>query len=166
MDKEEIKNKYEEVEFVLENALNNANEIELVGDEENVELEAINSTLASMNESFKKEIEKLEGSSEWDKFCIAFSGETNAGKSTIIESLRIIYDEETRRQEKLKQIDKYKKVLISHCNDYQNLIQSLETINSVLEVEKHSSIKKVILCIFCVVIGIITGFLVRMLLFS
>lgn len=165
MDKEEIRNKYEEVEFVLENALNDTHDIELVGDEENIELEAINSTLASMNESFKKEIEKLEGSSEWDKFCIAFFGETNAGKSTIIESLRIIYDEETRRQEKLKQIEKYKKVLIAHCNDYQDLIQSLESVNSALELEKHSSMKKIILCVVCTIIGIVIGFLVRMFLF-
>ena len=57
------------------------------------------SRLEKINTEFQSEIEKLESSSEWEKFCIAFFGETNAGKSTIIESLRIIYNEKTRQVE-------------------------------------------------------------------
>lgn len=34
---------------------------------------------------------------EWDNLVVAFFGVTNAGKSTIIETFRIIFDEETRR---------------------------------------------------------------------
>lgn len=37
-------------------------------------------------------------STEWDKLVIAFFGETNAGKSTIIETFRILFDEKERRQ--------------------------------------------------------------------
>lgn len=34
---------------------------------------------------------------EWDNLVVAFFGVTNAGKSTIIETFRILFDEETRR---------------------------------------------------------------------
>src|SRR5690606_12643807 len=46
---------------------------------------------------FSDEITLLEDNAEWDKFTIAFFGETNAGKSTIIESLRIMFNEEARQ---------------------------------------------------------------------
>ena len=82
---------------------------------------------------FKMEIEKLENASEWDKFCIAFFGETNAGKSTIIESLRIIYDEETRRKEAMEQKDAYHSLMVKHCEDYRSLLTSLENLNASLE---------------------------------
>ena len=94
MTSDEIKEKYDAVSGILEDAVNKAERVELVGEEENAELSAIKTTLKELNSEFKQEIEKLEASSEWDKFCIAFFGETNAGKSTVIESLRIIYDEE------------------------------------------------------------------------
>ena len=125
MTKEEIKDKYSQVENLLENALEKSRTIELVGEEENAELTAINETIESLNENFKQEIEKLEASSEWEKFCIAFFGETNAGKSTIIESLRIIYNEEMRRVELAEQEREYKAVLTKHCQDYQELVQEL-----------------------------------------
>ena len=99
----DVKEKYDSVAGLLEEAVKKAETIELVGEEENAELSAINSTLRDVNNEFKLEIDKLESSSEWDKFCIAFFGETNAGKSTVIESLRIIYDEEQRRIAKEKQ---------------------------------------------------------------
>ena len=38
-------------------------------------------------------IETLKRTQEWDIFTIAFYGETNAGKSTIIESLRLYFKE-------------------------------------------------------------------------
>ncbi|GAA9510109.1 hypothetical protein HpHA307_00100 [Helicobacter pylori] len=36
-----------------------------------------------------KELESLKNNEEWEKFTIAFYGETGAGKSTIIECLRL-----------------------------------------------------------------------------
>src|SRR5574344_2831539 len=117
MNKTEIEGKYKDVENSLENAINAADDIKLSGDEEIEELKAVKSALASMNESFKKEINKLESSSEWDKFCLAFFGETNAGKSTIIESLRIIYDEESRRSKIVTQQKEYADLLNEHIKD-------------------------------------------------
>ena len=130
---EEIEKKYKDVQSVLEDALESTKSIELYGKEENIELLEIRKTLESLNLEFKYEIEKLKNSSEWDKFCIAFFGETNAGKSTIIESLRIIYDEETRRSEAMAQKDGYNKLMMKHCEDYQNLVSSLQSVNAALK---------------------------------
>lgn len=50
----------------------------------------------------KKEIEQkmdeLKCNSEWDYFTIAFFGETNAGKSTLIEVLRLLFSEKTKSE--------------------------------------------------------------------
>jgi hypothetical protein len=134
---EEVEKKYKSVQTVLDDALVNANSIELLGDKENVELSEIRKTLELLNNEFKNEIAKLESSSEWDKFCIAFFGETNAGKSTIIETLRIIYDEETRRAEAMAQKNEYHNLMVKHCEDYQGLITSLEEVNASLKIKQN-----------------------------
>ncbi|POU04041.1 MULTISPECIES: hypothetical protein [Enterobacteriaceae] len=61
-------------------------------------LNAMTAQLQNLQDSFNKKLLYLEKYAEWDKFTLAFFGETNAGKSTIIESLRILFDEESRRQ--------------------------------------------------------------------
>lgn len=43
------------------------------------------------------DIASLRKNASWDVFLVAFYGETNAGKSTLIETLRILLDEEGRR---------------------------------------------------------------------
>jgi predicted ATPase len=55
-------------------------------------------TLRDIQAGFDEELEFLETNAEWEKFTMAFFGETNAGKSTIIESLRILFNEESRRE--------------------------------------------------------------------
>ena len=130
---EEVKQKYAEVKTALESAVENSASIQLTGEKENVELSAIKDFLANTNTAFKEEIDKLENSSEWDKFCVAFFGETNAGKSTIIESLRIIYDEESRREEALAQENAYHQLLMKHCENYQELADSLKEVNTALK---------------------------------
>lgn len=130
---EEIKQKYTDIGGILDDALSSTKSIVLEGEEENAELAAIKKTLESMNESFKTEIDKLESSSEWDKFCIAYFGETNAGKSTIIESLRIIYNEESRWLEKNSQDKEYKTILSKHSEEYNNLLKALEDVNASLQ---------------------------------
>jgi hypothetical protein len=54
--------------------------------------------LRRMQTGFDQELSMLKEHAEWEKFTIAFFGETNAGKSTIIESLRILFSEESRQQ--------------------------------------------------------------------
>ena len=130
---EDIEMKYRDVQSVLEESLEKANSVKLEGEAENAELLDIQQRLETLNIEFKNEIEQLKSSSEWDKLCVAFFGETNAGKSTIIESLRIIYDEETRRAEALSQKKKYCNLLQKHCEDYQTLIFRLQELNISLQ---------------------------------
>lgn len=73
--------------------------------------------LDEMQQKFSSELEELERNVEWHTFTIAFFGETNAGKSTIIESLRILFDEESRAkllQENDRDLAKYEHALESH----------------------------------------------------
>ncbi|WP_322080527.1 hypothetical protein [Paraburkholderia bannensis] len=54
--------------------------------------------LRAIQSRFDQQLTDLQQYAEWDKFTLAFFGETNAGKSTLIESLRILFKEETRQQ--------------------------------------------------------------------
>lgn len=153
---EEVEKKYRDVQTVLEDALESTETIKLAGQEENLELSEIRKTLDALNLEFKDEIEKLKNSSEWDKFCIAFFGETNAGKSTIIESLRIIYDEETRRAEAMAQKNGYHQLMVKHCEDYRNLISSLEAVNVSIK-NKYGKNKSWIFYIVSGLVGLAIG---------
>lgn len=46
----------------------------------------------------EREIDKLKSNAEWEHFTIAFFGETNAGKSTLIETLRILFAEQSKME--------------------------------------------------------------------
>ena len=83
--------------------------------------------LHSLYRTLGDTLQSLEKNSEWDVFTIAFYGETNAGKSTLIEILRILLKEKS----KLRERETYAMAL----NDYKQLefkINDLErTINSI-----------------------------------
>jgi len=69
---------------------------------------------SQIKNSLKESIESLNHNSEWERFTIAFYGETNAGKSTLIEVLRILLNEKTKEKERLifsEANQKYTKVL-------------------------------------------------------
>jgi len=161
----EIIAEYENVKESLDNAIQNADSIIVAGNEENTELFYIRSTLQQLNDEFKAEISSLESSSEWDRLCVAFFGETNAGKSTIIEALRIIYDEELRREKIASQEGDYLKTLTDNTSDYSELKQKLETLLIELK-EKEKQRPKYSLLVVCgVVFGIIIGFVTAFLIF-
>lgn len=62
--------------------------------------------LYKLNEIIQKELNELKKISEWKKFTIAFYGETNAGKSTLIEALRLFLKEKS----KVESQNKFKKL--------------------------------------------------------
>ncbi|WP_100953813.1 GTPase [Helicobacter pylori] len=53
-----------------------------------------------------KELESLKNNEEWENFTIAFYGETGAGKSTLIECLRLFFKERSKmnEQERFKRL--------------------------------------------------------------
>ncbi|MFP6034426.1 AAA family ATPase [Helicobacter pylori] len=59
-----------------------------------------------------KELESLKNNEEWENFTIAFYGETGAGKSTLIECLRLFFKERS----KMDQQERFRK-LYSEKND-------------------------------------------------
>lgn len=68
----------------------------------NSELRTINTQLISKLSGYYNRISEEEqfalNNMSWDKLVIGFFGETNAGKSTIIESLRILLNEQSRKE--------------------------------------------------------------------
>lgn len=89
-----------------------------------------------LKDDIKKSIRELEDNSDWNRFQIAFFGETNAGKSTIIETLRILFNESTKKEQRIffkkkleelgfNNIDKLKEVELK-INDVYKQIESIE----------------------------------------
>ena len=54
--------------------------------------------LSFQQKEVERKIDELKRNSEWDYFTIAFFGETNAGKSTLIEVLRLLFAEKTKNE--------------------------------------------------------------------
>ena len=76
---------------------------------EDSENEELAEAMKVAREEFKKfKIESdavlrdLDINAEWDAFTIALYGETNAGKSTVIETLRIMMGEKTKKTQQRK----------------------------------------------------------------
>lgn len=72
----------------------------------------IQSALIMIQDKIFTESQQLQQHSEWTNFTIAFYGETNAGKSTIIEMLRIYFSEVTKYHNRLQ---------------FNNILSELET---------------------------------------
>ncbi|MVW64158.1 hypothetical protein GPY61_29935 [Massilia sp. NEAU-DD11] len=84
--------------------------------------------LRGIQAHFDGELKLLEEHAEWDNFTMAFFGETNAGKSTIIESLRILFNEQSRQdllEKNAHDLAAFENALISHVNEVR---QALGTI--------------------------------------
>ncbi|MCH2455701.1 MAG: hypothetical protein MK192_08425 [Idiomarina sp.] len=55
------------------------------------------SQLQELQHSLENQLSELQSNADWDTFTIAFYGETGAGKSTLIETLRILLEEPTKK---------------------------------------------------------------------
>lgn len=74
-------------------------------------------------DSARAEIQVLRDVGEFKTFTIAFYGETNAGKSTIIESLRLYFNEATKQEQRVKfeqNHQSYSKILENLHNDIKD----------------------------------------------
>ncbi|MFP6166226.1 hypothetical protein ACLGBX_01965 [Helicobacter pylori] len=88
-----MKNIYLDVKASIENLQN----IFKNTDNENERLKKSNQEALEIFQKLEfeslKELESLKKNEEWEKFTIAFYGETGAGKSTLIECLRLFFKE-------------------------------------------------------------------------
>lgn len=131
-DYSDYRNVYSNLIDNVDEVLNDISKINI----QHIELKAKNkevlSTLKDLRNGFVKDVKKLDNNAVWDRFTIAFFGETNAGKSTIIESLRISMKED----EKLKNFALKKSLdfSISELN-----VKSEELIASIIESKKRQT---------------------------
>jgi len=90
--KQEVENKYSELQKTLVKAYSELEAIE-ADNEELKELQGdLVETLKAQIQQIREESENSLNAIAWDRLVIAFFGETNAGKSTIIETFRILFD--------------------------------------------------------------------------
>lgn len=88
---------YAEVSRSLANANEQLDALKVDHEEGRRTLGGIRERLAGIRSSFDAELSLLQDHAEWDRFTVAFFGETNAGKSTVLESLRILFGEDGRQ---------------------------------------------------------------------
>ena len=105
------KDLYDSIIAFVERSLNEVAKLN-TGSAKSQELELVRAhalkILAQYKQRTEQEIKELESLSEWDVFTVAFYGETNAGKSTLIETLRILLgeSEKSKNQRQFQEIAK------------------------------------------------------------
>lgn len=114
----------------IENLKNTILKVELNDEEFKKEKNQIKLRLETINKNLNRKIKELENNSEWEKFTIAFYGETNAGKSTLIETLRILLNEENKIIERKKYNDLY-------CLIKEKEEEEKECNNKISEIKKN-----------------------------
>lgn len=104
----------------VKNSINNISSIVLDIENKNIDIDKkvdnsqIKSIINNLQEKVSTNIHQLETNSECKVFHIAFFGETNAGKSTIIETLRILLREKTKIDQQQNFNEILSKMDISH----------------------------------------------------
>ena len=86
-----------EVTFLINSLDENTDDKEVLEQQEQAK-----KNLNGVYKELQYSLEHLKKNAEWDVFTIAFYGETNAGKSTLIEALRILLSEPTKVAERTK----------------------------------------------------------------
>ena len=157
---QEFTNLYTNISQNITNAMYNLSNLRVDHQEGKQKLDNISKVLSKIQGQFNAELEFHEKHSEWDKFTIAFFGETNAGKSTIIDSLRIIF-EETERQKLIEQnsgnLEKLEKelnekirtiqiglneVYASYISDFTQIDRDLTSLKETINNESVKRIRK------------------------
>ena len=154
---------YSDVSKSIATAMTAISDIKVEHKEGKQELNNMMQRLQGIQARFDGELSLLEEHAEWDKFTMAFFGETNAGKSTIIESLRILFKEESRQQllqQNSQDLTKFELALTADVNnvreglkkvyeDFSSEIveirQSTAALSVVLQEETSSRIKRKLL---------------------
>ena len=98
---EDIKKAYKRLQVVLKNSQGEISELKGVNSQFNTIKEKIAFAFDSKIKDAQKELDSSLNDTVWDNLVIAFFGETNAGKSTIIETFRILFDEKRKKEDGL-----------------------------------------------------------------
>ncbi len=101
-----------------------------------------------------KELESLKNNEEWENFTIAFYGETGAGKSTLIECLRLFFKERSKmdQQEHFRQL--YSNYVKNHRGSGHALLELEKFQDGAISLQKpnltpSSTATKPLLCWMC-----------------
>ena len=105
------------------------------------EFQHANAILAPHAAKLKDEIRALESYAEWNTFVMAFYGETGAGKSTIIETLRIILKESSKsiEQEQFRATQLKFNITENRISELQGAAESAEHHLNIVQIELRES---------------------------
>ncbi|HIQ35665.1 MAG TPA: hypothetical protein EYH52_13750 [Acinetobacter venetianus] len=174
--KQEVVKLYNDVKSSVSHAINDISAISLSNKEEQQHIINIKNRLNDISQNFNQEISDLETNSEWEKFTIAFFGETNAGKSTIIESLRIIFKEKERQKQiesgyaQLADLEKSfsenSDTLIAELNknmsNYTDEVRNIEKQISEIKRERKPVMSNILFTIIGAVLGVVLMFVYQL----
>lgn len=99
--KDEIKKSYKTLHDILQSTQLDVFDLNGVNSQFNTVKEKIAFAFDSKIKEAKKELDVALKDTVWDNLVIAFFGETNAGKSTIIETFRILFDDKRKKEDGL-----------------------------------------------------------------
>lgn len=122
-----VKEEVDELANQIQNLAHNKLNIE----QNSLDTKHINQIIQELQTNIQKSISDLEDNAEWKSFQIAFFGETNAGKSTIIETLRILLKEPSKI-ERNKQFKELSDKLGIYAEKFYKVRDELENIQDQL----------------------------------
>lgn len=98
---DEIKKAYKTLQEILQSTQLEVSDLDGVNSQFNTIKEKIAFAFDSKIKEAKKELDVALKDTVWDNLVIAFFGETNAGKSTIIETFRILFNDKRKKEDGL-----------------------------------------------------------------
>lgn len=98
---EDIKQAYKKLQNILKESQSEISELKGINSQFNSVKSKIASAFDSKINEANKELDSALRDTIWDNLVIAFFGETNAGKSTIIETFRILFDNKRKKEDGL-----------------------------------------------------------------
>lgn len=99
--KDEIKKAYKNLQDLLQDTQWEVSDLNGVNSQFNTVKDKIAFAFDSKIKEAKRELNVALKDTVWDNLVIAFFGETNAGKSTIIETFRILFDDKRKKEDGL-----------------------------------------------------------------
>lgn len=99
--KDEIKKAYKNLQDILQDTQWEVSDLNGVNSQFNTVKDKIAFAFDSRIKEAKNELNVALKDTVWDNLVIAFFGETNAGKSTIIETFRILFDDKRKKEDGL-----------------------------------------------------------------